>query len=151
MIEQIFKTIEKRLQETFNHKVYSEDVEGSVTRPCFILSIDAPMTLLSNRDVKTHSGTIRISYLPSKRENCSIELYQTIERLNDLFLFPVDLDETAFEPLEKHSEIVNKIAEFQMDYSIREAIPEPETEFMEELDFLIEEGTDEITIDYSHL
>jgi hypothetical protein len=89
--------------------------------------------------------------LPSKRENCSIELYQTIERLNDLFLFPVDLVETVFEPTDKHSEIVNKIAEFQMDYSIREAIPETETEFMEELEFLIEEGADEITINFSHL
>lgn len=151
MIELIFKTIEMRLQEAFSLKVYSEDVEGSVIRPSFVLSIDAPSTVQSSRDVKTHSGTIRISYLPSKRDNCSIELYQMIERLNDLFLFPVDLVETIFEPKEKHSEIVNKIAEFQMDYSIRESIPETETEFMEELKFEIEEGNNEVTIDISYL
>lgn len=94
-LKDIIKTINTLLKANFpNVKIESSDNTEGFDRPSFFIAVDSNSTGQQNAAVTTKKVGIRIYYFPTDEHNCSIELLEIQDGLDDLFSngFLIDSD-----------------------------------------------------------
>jgi hypothetical protein len=106
--------INNLLIKKFNIEINSNDVKEGFKRPSFFVSFD-DMVRSSSTDQVEKSMTMRIYYFPTNKDNCSIELLDVQEQLENLFDLKLVVLDRKLNVLEASSVVTDGVLEFSFE------------------------------------
>lgn len=120
-LKDIDKAITQLITKQFpSIDIQESDVEEGFPRPSFFITYDN----IGSEDylyVKEQQLTVRIFYFPSDQYAYQLEVMDMIEQLNSLFSLNFSVGDRVFTIESKDSQIVDKVLEFEFDFTYHTA------------------------------
>lgn len=139
-IKDVIKAINILIKSNFpDIKISSKDIRRCIIRPSFYVDLEQNDSIQFNSMCKENTLTVRIYYFPSDMNNNRIELLDVQEKLNNIFLKGLSVNEDFYiyftEDNKPEFTIVDGVLQLKLELYYLQLIEDTNTyEMLEELE-----------------
>lgn len=137
-MKDIVKAINLKIKHGFPKvEIQSEDIKEGFKRPSFFVDIDEDKASSFNSITKEKTSSVRIYYFPSDRYKNRIELLETQDRLEELFIGGLQVSNNFFISIEElNFSKTDGVLQLSFElYSIQEIEDTEQYELIEDIEF----------------